>query len=67
MVFGEGVNREMCFLWAYHFPGMGLEIGLDGYRVRSFVERSRHAGSRPQENLLGRLSLARSSSAPPLT
>jgi hypothetical protein len=27
--FGEGVNQEMCFLWAYYFPDMGFEVGLD--------------------------------------
>jgi hypothetical protein len=30
VVFGEGVNQEMCFLWAYYYPDMGLEIGLGG-------------------------------------
>jgi hypothetical protein len=24
------VNQEMCFLWAYYYPDMGLEIGLGG-------------------------------------
>jgi hypothetical protein len=27
--FGEGFNQEMCFLWAYYYPDMGFEIGLD--------------------------------------
>jgi hypothetical protein len=27
--FGEGVDQEMCFLWAYYYPDMGFEIGLD--------------------------------------
>ena len=27
--FGEGVNQEMCFLWAYYYPDMGLEVGID--------------------------------------
>jgi hypothetical protein len=28
--FGEGVNQEMCFLWAYYYPDMGFEIGIGG-------------------------------------
>jgi hypothetical protein len=27
--FGEGFNQEMCFLWAYYYPDMGFEMGLD--------------------------------------
>jgi hypothetical protein len=27
--FGEGFNQEMCFLWAYYYPDMGFEVGLD--------------------------------------
>jgi len=30
VLFGEGVNQEMCFLWAYYYPDMGFEIGLGG-------------------------------------
>ena len=29
IVFGEGVSQEMCFLWAYYYPDMGFEMGLD--------------------------------------
>jgi hypothetical protein len=25
--FGEGVNDEMCFLWAYYYPSVG--VGFD--------------------------------------
>ena len=28
ITFGEGVNQEMCFLWAYYYPDMGFDIGL---------------------------------------
>ncbi|HMI86403.1 MAG TPA: hypothetical protein VK550_20055 [Polyangiaceae bacterium] len=28
VTFGEGVNQEMCFLWAYYYPDMGFDIGL---------------------------------------
>jgi hypothetical protein len=28
IAFGEGVNQEMCFLWAYYYPDMGFDIGL---------------------------------------
>ena len=27
--YGEGFNQEMCFLWAYYYPEMGFEVGLD--------------------------------------
>ncbi|MET0595630.1 MAG: hypothetical protein ABW133_23235 [Polyangiaceae bacterium] len=27
--FGEGANQEMCFLWAYYYPDMGFDLGLD--------------------------------------
>jgi len=27
--FGEGFNQEMCFLWAYYYPDMGFEMGID--------------------------------------
>jgi hypothetical protein len=29
VTFGEGANQEMCFLWAYYYPDMGFEFGLD--------------------------------------
>lgn len=29
ITFGEGANQEMCFLWAYYYPDMGFEFGLD--------------------------------------
>ncbi|MET0596020.1 MAG: hypothetical protein ABW133_25185, partial [Polyangiaceae bacterium] len=28
ITFGEGVNQEMCFLWAYYYPDAGFDIGL---------------------------------------
>jgi hypothetical protein len=27
--FGEAFDQEMCFLWAYYYPDMGFEVGLD--------------------------------------
>jgi hypothetical protein len=29
ITFGEGANQEMCFLWAYYYPDMGFEFGID--------------------------------------
>jgi hypothetical protein len=29
VLFGEGANQEMCFLWAYYYPDMGFEIGFN--------------------------------------
>jgi Copper type II ascorbate-dependent monooxygenase, C-terminal domain len=29
VAFGEGFNEEMCFLWAYYYPDMGFDLGLD--------------------------------------
>jgi hypothetical protein len=28
VTFGEGVNQEMCFLWAYYYPDQGFDIGF---------------------------------------
>jgi hypothetical protein len=28
ITFGEGVNDEMCFMWAYYYPDAGFDIGL---------------------------------------
>jgi hypothetical protein len=28
ITFGEGVNQEMCFMWAYYYPDAGFDLGL---------------------------------------
>ena len=30
VLFGEGFNNEMCFLWHYYYPGQGFQFCTDG-------------------------------------
>ena len=31
VVFGEGFNDEMCFLWQYYYPSQGFQVCVNGF------------------------------------